>query len=697
MLPLINVEVGKAKPGETAPRRYYKAKDGAVDRPVDSKATNIFDFFEECVERQPNNRAIGWRNLVDLHDETKMVKKMVDGKMSEVPKTWTYFEYSKYQFLTYKQLKQRMILYGKGLSKIGLTTEDRLHIFAATSAKWMQTFLASQSQSIAVVTLYDTLGESGLTHSMVETGSNCVFVDNNLLSKLINPLQKATSIRIIIHGDAISEADKRYDGKLFREAQEALEKIKELRPEIKSYSMDEVIELGEKVDLEIDIVKPKPSDLSCIMYTSGSTGTPKGVVLNHDNILAGIGGVSLIVGHEVVTNRDRIIAFLPLAHIFELVFELISFWWGGCLGYANVRTLTDASVRNCQGDMVEFQPTIMVGVAAVWESVKKGIMSKVEKLPPLTQKLFWSSFKAKQTMKAYHLPGTSILDALIFKKVKQATGGHLRVVLNGGSPLSGDTQIFISTLIAPMLIGYGLTETVANTTVLPLEHFEYDVAGALAGAITVKLIDVEEAGYFAKNNQGEILIRGKPVTPEYYKNPEETSKLFNEEGWFCTGDIGEWTPKGYLKVIDRKKNLVKTLNGEYIALEKLESVYRSNKYVANVCCYADTSRVKPVGIIVPNEIPIKELAVELKLAKSVDEVHMDSIVRDEKLNQTVLKSLLATAKAQGLAGIELIAGIVLLDEEWTPQNGYVTSAQKLQRRKILDSCKDRVEEIYLRT
>ncbi|KGK34511.1 hypothetical protein JL09_g6341, partial [Pichia kudriavzevii] len=140
--------------------------------------------------------------------------------------------------------------------------------------------------------------------------------------------------------------------------------------------------------------------------------------------------------------------------------------------------------------MKTFKPTVMVGVAAVWEAVKKGIISQIEKAPQTTQKVFWAAYHVKETSKKYHIPLVpSLVDTVIFKKIKAATGGHIRYMLNGGSPLSGETQRFITNTIGPMLIGYGLTETCANTCVLIPEHFEFDVCGSLVGSVTVKLID----------------------------------------------------------------------------------------------------------------------------------------------------------------------------------------------------------------
>ena len=193
-----------------------------------------------------------------------------------------------------------------------------------------------------------------------------------------------------------------------------------------------------------------------------------------------------------------------------------------------------------------------------------------------------------------------------------------------------------------------------------------DAMGEITGSVEVKLVDVPDVGYFASNSppQGEIWIRGPPVTDGYLDLPEETQESFTEDGWFKTGDIGEFDSKGHLKMIDRKKNLVKTLNGEYIALEKLESVYRSAPVVANICVYAAQDKSKPVAIIVPNEPELKKVASE----NGVKGESLGSLVHDEKLNRIVLKELQTAGKRANLQGIEIIDGVVLTDEEWTPQS-----------------------------
>ena len=705
MARLVNVPLGESKkPSETAERVnshvYYDHNKEVLVRPSNMKCNTVYEYIIECLEKSKNRDVLAYRNLVNVHDEEKILTKKVNGKEVETKKTWQFYELGDYKYEKGQQLLDTFTNYGKGLIKLGLKphSEDKVHIFASTSDKWMKTFLAAQSQALTVATAYDTLGESGLIHSIKQTSSKLIFTDNALLAKLLVPVQKCESIKFIVYSEKIDPNDKRQNGKIYKAAHDAVEKIKEARPDIKIISMQEVIALGLAAKDELEVHPPTPEDISCIMYTSGSTGEPKGVVLSHKNIVGGLGGISSVIDKSIVNEKDRIIAFLPLAHIFELAFELITFYWGGILGYAGVKTLSDTSVRNCEGDMKAFKPSIMVGVPAVWEQVRKGILGQISKQPTMTQKIFWAAYHTKIKCDKYKIPILpNIISNVIFKKVKQATGGNIRLMLNGGSPLSHDAQEFISTLIGPMLIGYGLTETVANTAILSPNNFEFDVCGQLTGAIKVKLVDAEELGYFAKNDQGEVWINGNPVLEEYYKNDKETKDaLFvdpeTNEKWFMTGDIGCWTPTGQLKIIDRKKNLVKTMNGEYIALEKLESVYRSNAYLDNICVYADQSKVKPIGIAVPNHKKCAEKAIELGLIEHEDELH--NVLNDPKLTDAVLQELLKTGKSQGLAGIEMILNVVLFDGEWTPDSGFVTSAQKLQRKKILAAVQKEVDAAY---
>ncbi|KAL9026218.1 MAG: hypothetical protein Q9196_005086 [Gyalolechia fulgens] len=216
--------------------------------------------------------------------------------------------------------------------------------------------------------------------------------------------------------------------------------------------------------------------------------------------------------------------------------------------------------------------------------------------------------------------------------------------------------------------------------------------GEPPGCIEIKLVDVPDLNYFSShtpNPQGEIWIRGGAVAEGYLDLPQENEESFTKDGWFKTGDIGEFHEGegGLLKVIDRKKNMVKTLNGEYIALEKLESIYRSCSLVANICVFAAEDKNKPIAIIVPVEAALQSLAKQ----NGIDADSLSSLASNKKLRELALQKIQNEGRSGGLTGIEIVDGIVIVRDEWTPQNGFVTSAQKLNRKAILQRYKDDID------
>ncbi|ODV88537.1 hypothetical protein CANCADRAFT_124301 [Tortispora caseinolytica NRRL Y-17796] len=687
--PPFSVIVSEPKEGETGIFRSPSSKDALMTSP-DPSITTVYNILEYGARKYPSRPCLGSRVLKTVIKESKKVPKMIDGERVMVDKEWEYFELSPYKYITYTEAHNIVKATGSGLRELGIQPngKERLHMFAATSQYWLTTALGAMSQNIPIVTAYDTLGEDGLIHSIKDTETRAIFTDATLLKSLVNPVKECHLIRYIFYrNDHPADAPANIDN-------EIIATLKGIRGDIQIMPINDLIKLGQLHPH--DTIQADPSDLACIMYTSGSTGKPKGVVLKNSNVVAGVAGADGTVNRfrYFLSPEDRIITYLPLAHILEFVVELSGLVWGTSLGYGTVRTLSDLNVRNCLGDIRECQPTVMVGVGAVWETIRKGIINNLEKQSALVRKLFWSGYKLKQIMSNYGIPGQGVIDSVIFKKVKVATGGKLRVLFAGGSAVSTHTQEFLSLTVAPMIIGYGLTETCAMCCIMPPSELCLGTVGGPVTCIEMKLIDIPEADYYTKSNppQGEIVVRGPPVTSEYFKNEEETNAVF-KDGWFYTGDVGELTPTGHVKIIDRRKNLIKTLNGEYVALEKLESIYRSNPYVANVCVYADSTRLKPIAIVLPNEPKLVELAKSL----GIEGDHLQSLVHDELLVKKVSSSLIETGKQGGLKGIELINTAVLTDKEWTPQNGFVTPAQKLQRRAILEDNRAAVTEAYNRT
>jgi len=649
-------------PGETIPRRNIKYKNELETKPAPEVST-VWDLVCRSAQKYPNHQAVGSRKIVKHHKETKKVEKNVDGEIQKVDKTWQYFELSPYTYKTFTEYKELVLQLASGLRALGFNAEEsKLHFFATTSVPWISLSHACASQSIQIATAYDTLGAAGVEHTLLQTNAAAMFVDPHLLKTATGPLKKSKVRTIIVNEDCI-----------FTEGGE-IEAFKEANPDFKVITYEELRKLG--ADSPVEPNPPNPEHVFAIMYTSGTSGAPKGVCVRHESLVAGVTGLFHNVA-DTVSDQEVILAYLPLAHAIEMALENLVMFIGGCLAYGSPRTLSDASVRNCGGDMREAKPTVICGVPQVWETIKKGVMGKLDGQSALLKNMFWGAMGYKSFMTRNKLPLATIFDSIVFGKIKEMTGGRLRFTFNGGSPISQSTRQFISMVMAPMIGGYGLTETAANGALgSPLQYNPGSI-GAPPSAVEVKLVAIPDLGYDTDgdNPQGEVWIRGAPITREYYQNQEETDAAITADGWFKTGDIGQWDSVGHLQIIDRVKNLVKLAGGEYIALEKLETIYRGSQLVLNIMVEADPEHSKPLAVVSP---------VENALAEKAKEVGVDahSMYSNDKIRKIVLKDLQNIGKQNGLVGMEIVANVVITDEEWTPQNGLVTATQKLSRRAI---------------
>ncbi|CAK5270711.1 unnamed protein product [Mycena citricolor] len=671
------VEVSPAAADNEGPvRRLAIASDKLVSQPLDGINT-VYDILEYVAKTHGNRNALAYRDIVDIVEEAKEVTKVIDGKETKETKKWKYFQLSDYKWISYVELKDRVSEIARGLTDLGITTDDVFNIFAATSLNWQLMAHACGSISTTIATAYDTLGPAGLTHSLNEPHCAGLFTNAELLSTLISVIPNTPSVRYII-----------FDGEPSAKHKAA---VAEARPDIVLLSIDEVRKRGAALPVSIlESRRPSPTTVSCIMYTSGSTGAPKGVVITHGNLVASVGGVRTLLGQHL-TQDDAFLAYLPLAHILEYIVELCMLFVGMPSGFGRVKTLTDASVRNCVGDMRAFKPTIMIGVPAVWETIRKGIMAKVAEGGALKSSVFRGAVEAKRR----GLPGISqIADSVVLSSVRAATGGRLRIAMSGGAAISRETQEFLSVALVVLLQGYGMTESCGMCAVMPPEIFQFNTVGLIVPSNEVKLRDVPEAGYFScgrngtKVEQGEVCIRGNSVISGYYKRPDlnEDPTIFPGDGWLRTGDVGQWNEDGTLTLIDRIKNLVKLAGGEYIALEQLESTFKGCNLVSNICVHATPDAKAPIAIIIPHE-------AHLRNALKSDKPLAD-LCKDPSAVALVLKECNAVGKKNGFKPTETLSAVILTPDEWTPESGLVTAAQKIQRVSITKKFDAEIKEAY---
>ncbi|KAG9092696.1 long-chain fatty acid-CoA ligase, partial [Ceratobasidium sp. 392] len=430
-----SVEVASGAQGESATRRAAIHPDSLVDSPAEG-VTTVHDILLYAARTHGTKDAVGWRNIENIVEEQKDVTKTVGGKQVTEKKTWKYFQLSDYQYWSFVQFRDYAMEAARGLVVLGVEKGKVFNVYAQTSVNWQLIGHACAAIGTPIATAYDTLGESGLQHSLAEPECQGVFTNADLLPTLTKVLARTPSVRLVV-----------YDG----EAKDAvLDSIRGAREGITLIHIDDVRAKGrENPEVDTKSRLPAAEDTACIMYTSGSTGAPKGVVLSHANLIASLGAIKTLLGHHLKPD-DMFLAYLPLAHILEYIVELALFYVGMTTGYGRVKTLTDQSVRNCLGDIRAFRPTIMVGVPAVWETIRKGIMGKVNQTGGIKKSVFMGSLSIKKA----GVPGLSqAVDAIVLSQVKAQTGGRLRLALSGGAALSRETQEFLSLALVTVLQG----------------------------------------------------------------------------------------------------------------------------------------------------------------------------------------------------------------------------------------------------
>ncbi|KAL0487691.1 long-chain acyl-CoA synthetase [Acrasis kona] len=659
---------------ETGVYRNAIAKNGLLTTPIKGCST-LPEIFEYSVKTYANKKCMGKRELIRIEKVT------LDKKEFEIPEYKRDITYE-----TYAQVGKRVRDLASGLTAFtGLNSGDKLAIYENTCPEWQLVAQSCFRYGIQVVTVYASLGNEALVHSLNETKVTAIFTGEDLLSNLHkNIVDKVPTLKYVIYNQSKLPGNEA--------------KIPPFNSSLKIVSVEELEQLGRSNQEPTPIKqKTQPEDVAFIMYTSGTTGAPKGVVIKHSNVVATAAGV----GHTIQLNPETkdwsYLAYLPLAHILEFVAETYMLCIGACLSYGTARTLSDKGARPC-GDLTAHKPKILAGVPRVFDTLKKAvqdIVSDTKKTSPIKRFIFKTAFEAKLDA-VRNRRTTPLFDYLVFNKIKHQMGGKVEAVLSGGAPLNPDTQDFIRVCFDSSVIqGYGLTETCAGLSVQSLNGpYQTRNAGCIAACAEVKLVGVPEMGYKHDGPipQGEVCVRGPHVAVGYYLQPEKTKEEFREHGWFHTGDIGQINKNGTLSIVDRKKNLVKLDHGEYVAIEKLEGIYSNSKYVSpnGVCVYADSSRASCVANVLPQPGVLKRWAD----SNGIKYNDINDLCENPKAVAEVLKDFNNEAKTNNLQRFEYLTNLKLHGDEWTPENGMLTAAMKLQRNEINKKYKDQIEKLY---
>ncbi len=419
-----------------------------------------------------------------------------------------------------------------------------------------------------------------------------------------------------------------------------------------------------------------PDDLATLVYTSGTTGNPKGAMLTHGNITSNVVTVRDVVP---IGAGDIALSILPLSHILERMVDFLYLYKGGCIAYAeNVTKVAD--------NLQEIKPQYFAAVPRLFEKMRARIMDNVAAAPPARQKIFHWALKVAEQRLPYSVDRkpmplglklkSAIADKLVFGKIIDRLGGNVKYVVSGGAPLSAELAAFFIGAGVEILEGYGLTETSPVIAVNRPEKRRIGSVGPIIPGVEVKIA-----------SDGEILSRGPHIMKGYWNNPDATAQSIDAEGWFHTGDIGEIDSDGFLKITDRKKDILINAYGKNIAPQPLEALLKSSPYVGTPVLIGDRRKYL-VALIVPNFEKLEREAATLGVKYN----SKDELVGNEQVKQLIQAEI--DRFNQNLDRQEKIRRFALLPRDFTIEDDEITPSLKVKRKNIDKKYKNIIDTLY---
>ncbi|XP_044500080.1 long chain acyl-CoA synthetase 6, peroxisomal-like isoform X2 [Mangifera indica] len=430
---------------------------------------------------------------------------------------------------------------------------------------------------------------------------------------------------------------------------------------------------------------PNPDDVATICYTSGTTGTPKGAVLTHANLIANVAGGTVATK---CSPSDVYISYLPLAHIYERANQVMVVYFGASVGFYQGDSM------KLMDDLAALRPTVFCSVPRLYNRIYASITNAVKTSGVLKERLFNAAYNSKKQALLSGKNPSPIWDKLVFNKIRDKLGGRVRLMVSGASPLSPDVMDFLKICFGGRVSeGYGMTETSCLISAVDEGDNLSGHVGSPSPACEIKLVDVPEMNYTSDDQpypRGEICVRGPIVFKGYYKDEAQTKEVIDEGGWLHTGDIGLWLPGGRLKIIDRKKNIFKLAQGEYIAPEKIENVYAKCKFVAQCFVYGDSLNSSLVAIVSVDQDVLKAWAA----SEGIKYKDLGQLCNDPRTKAAVLADMDAIGREAQLRGFEFVKAVTLVHEPFTLENGLVTPTFKIKRPQAKQYFAKAISDMY---
>ncbi|KAJ2904962.1 Long chain acyl-CoA synthetase 7 [Zalerion maritima] len=680
---------GSEREGRSAVYRHVYFKDGLLST-YDPAIQTFHDLFEDALTRRATAKCLGTR------------------PWNPATKTWD----TKYEWITYAEVAERRKNFGAGIvelhKQIGVTADKySVGLWTPNRAEWqiagpisipcdvrgplsdVNLNLAITSQSLFTVSLYETLGPDATEYIINHAELVCIICTIPHIPVLLKLAPRCPSLKLIICVDPMDAGEPAGHSKLA-----VLNNIA-AQQGIQVHSMADIEELGVKSGRSMR--PPQREDVITINYTSGTTGVPKGAILTHGNAVAAIAASR---ASKTITHRDTGISYLPLAHIYGRMADQVVLAEGGCVGYfhGDIAALVD--------DMKILKPTGFMSVPRLFNRFNSALQAATVEAPGFKGSLSRHVVNSKKaSMRLPNGKATNkhpLFDRIWTPKVLAALGlQRAHAMVSGSAPIDPDVHEFLRAAFGNHFIqGYGLTETYAVASFQLRGDFSIGNVGALAPGIEACLESLPEMEYTVNdkpNPRGELLVRGPVVFQKYYKNDEETSKVVEADGWFHTGDIAEIDSMGRIKIVDRKKNVLKLAQGEYISPERIENVYLgSTNLIATAYVHGDSTQSNLVAIFGIDPIAFAPFASGILKEKLSPEnpTALKAAANDTRVKKVMLKKLDNIAKEHKFNSYERVRNCYMDIDPFTIDNDLLTPTLKLKRPQAAKAFRAEIDRMY---
>lgn len=546
----------------------------------------------------------------------------------------------------------------KGLIDMGVKEGDMVGLFSQNRPEWAITDFAIQSVRAVSVPIYATNSAAQARYIVNDAQIKVIFVgDQGQVEKISSVTGECPSLDKII---AFNETTDPTAG----------EQVLSFRDLLTRGQRSELIK-----EIDARLQKCSPQDLATLIYTSGTTGDPKGVMLTHANFFHQINAVKR---EFPVDEQDVSLCFLPLSHAFERTWSYFVLYQGGAICYCDdFKKITDY--------LKEVKPTIMVSVPRLFEKIYNAITAKFERASSIQKNLFqWALSQGRQVSERIRMGKTPgfilrgklrLADFLVLKKIREIFGGRLKFIGAGGSPLSRELEEFFHAAGLLICQGYGLTETSPTISCNTPGSYKFGTVGKVLPGCQVKLSEV-----------GEILVKGDNLMLGYYKKPEKVAEAF-VDGWFKTGDVGEFDGESFLKITDRIKDLIITSSGKNISPQNIESCLTRNPYIEQAAVFGNRRHFVS-ALIVPSFPALETFARSQKIVFS----HWQELVSHPEVISFYRQVI--DQQSRDLAECEKIKKFTLLPQEFSLESGEITPTLKLKRNVIEKSYSELIDRMY---